>query len=234
MAEMSRRTFLQLAAGGTAALAAGVATKKYDRYIPYVLAPKDSRPGVFNVYPMTRRECPAGWGMHAVHSNGRVLICEGNPDGPINHGALCPRGNSAVQGLYDPDRLTKVRRFHQPSGFEESTWPEALEDIGRRLAGARGRVAIVSDVQTGALAELMQTFLASFDSDRLVLFEPFNYEALREAHGAIFGLPVIPHYRLDRCDYVLSFGADFLEGWLSPVEFARAYGQMRTRDGQCR
>ena len=30
---------------------------------------------------------------------------EGNPEHPLNRGALCARGQSALQGLYNPDRL---------------------------------------------------------------------------------------------------------------------------------
>ena len=31
----------------------------------------------------------------------------------------------------------------------------------------------------------------------------------------------VPEYRLETCAFVLSLSADFLESWISPVEFAR-------------
>ena len=44
---------------------------------------------------------------------GRVIKLEGNPLDPISQGAICARGQAALQGLYNPDRLGKplfVRR----------------------------------------------------------------------------------------------------------------------------
>ena len=58
-----------------------------------------------------------------------------------------------------------------------------------------GKVAVLSDLQTGALAEVMERFAAAFGSPRVLFYEPFNYEPLRAAHDALFGLPVIPDLR---------------------------------------
>ena len=43
---------------------------------------------------------------------GRVIKLEGNPVDPISQGAICARGQAALQGLYNPDRLgePKTRR----------------------------------------------------------------------------------------------------------------------------
>ena len=47
---------------------------------------------------------------------GRVIKLEGNPVDPISQGAICARGQAALQGLYNPDRLgkpnTRARRRH--------------------------------------------------------------------------------------------------------------------------
>ena len=37
---------------------------------------------------------------------GRVIKLEGNPAHPINAGKLCMRGQAALQGVYNPDRIT--------------------------------------------------------------------------------------------------------------------------------
>ncbi len=213
------------------ALAVGVGTKDYTHLVAPTHFSQDNRPEVPNTYVTTCRECPAGCGMHVTHANGRVIKCEGNPQWPINAGALCPRGQSALQGLYDPQRLTQVRRYTQPEGpakAETLGWAKAMAEIGLVLKSVKGRVTVISGLETGALAEVMQAFLAAFNSDRLVFHEAFNYQPLREAHQQLFGQPVVPHYRLEECECVISFGADFLESWLSPVEFGRAYGRMRS------
>lgn len=70
---------------------------------------------------------------------------------------------------------------------------------------------MLSSLQTGALAEVMKSFTRAFGSERLLLYEPFNYEPLKAAHQQLFSLPLIPSYRLDSCDFIISCGADFLD-----------------------
>ena len=50
--------------------------------------------------------CPSGCGMVARVVDGRAIKLEGNPIHPINTGALCPKGQAALELLYNPDRLT--------------------------------------------------------------------------------------------------------------------------------
>ena len=58
---------------------------------------------------------------------------------------------------------------------------------------------------------------------------PFAFESLKYAHKQVYGSPYLPGYRLDRADLLISFGADFLETWLSPVEYARKFKAMHAR-----
>ena len=44
----------------------------------------------------------------------------------------------------------------------------------------------------------------------------------------LFGRRDLPVYRIDQAEVLISFGADFLETWQSPVELARQYSQFRT------
>jgi len=229
--EMSRHSFLQLAAGGGAALAAGLGGKAVNKLIPYLNPPEGIQPGEWTLYATTCRECPAGCGMHVRCTGGRPIKCEGNPDHPVNRGGLCARGQSAVQGLYDPDRVKQPLRYTPDGGYRPASWQEAFEDITEGLRFF-GRIDVISDVQTGALAEVMESFAAAFGTGPPISYEAFSYEPLRAAHETLFGRPVVPDYRLDRCDFILSFGADFLETWISPVQFARQFAQVHSwRDG---
>jgi molybdopterin-containing oxidoreductase family iron-sulfur binding subunit len=227
MPKMSRREFLLLAAGASVAAAAERGQKSADKLIPYIVPPGEIRPGTWATYATTCRECPAGCGMHMRVTEGRPIKAEGNPDHPVNRGGLCARGHSCVQGLYDPDRLQGV--LHRG---EKSSWEAAIPDIASRLR-AGGKVTVMSDLQAGALAEVMERFAAAFGSLQPVFYEPFSYEPLRGAHDALFGLPVIPTYDLESCEFIISFGADFLETWVSPVQYARQFAEMRSlRDGK--
>ncbi|TMQ69671.1 MAG: twin-arginine translocation signal domain-containing protein, partial [Candidatus Eisenbacteria bacterium] len=100
-----RRDFLKLLGLGVAATAAGCGKPPADKLIPYLVAPNDVIPGVPYWYATTCRECESGCGVLAKQREGRVIKLEGNPNHPVNHGGLCARGQAALQGLYDPDRV---------------------------------------------------------------------------------------------------------------------------------
>ncbi len=231
---ISRRTFMKVAAISGATLAADSGVKHVDKLVPYVTPPERMSPVIWHTIATTCRECPAGCGMHVRHTNGRIIKTEGNPDHPVNRGGLCARGQSALQGVYDPDRVGAVHSRDRKTGaFREQSWQQAVAAIGERLQKAGGRVAVMSRLETGTLAEIMTAFGAAFGSDRVLFHEAFNYDALRRAHGILLGQPVIPYYRLDEAEYVLSFSGDFLESWVSNVQFARQYADMHElKDGR--
>ncbi len=108
MPGVKRRDFLKvLGASGAALAATGCLPEKVGKLIPYVQSPDETVPGVSTYYASTCRECAAGCGIIAETRDGRVTKLEGNPEHPLNRGALCARGQSALQGLYNPDRLPR-------------------------------------------------------------------------------------------------------------------------------
>ena len=230
MEEISRRAFLLLTASAGISLASRPGKKFVDKLIPYVIPMQDATPGVRTFYSTTCRECPAGCGMRACQIDGRIIKAEGNPSHPVNGGVPRP---ILVQGHYDPDRLRNVSRKTASSGMAPSDWRTAVEEVGELLGKRRGKIVLISDLQTGSLAELMERFADAFGSRKPAFYEPFNYEPLREAHATLFGFPAIPDYRLDVCRLIVSFTADFLESWISPVQFASRFAEMHSlRDGQ--
>ena len=62
---------------------------------------------------------------------------------------------------------------------------------------------------------------------RRLRYEAFAYEPLRAAHEIAFERAAVPYHDFGRADLIVSFGADFLETWLSTVSHARAYADAR-------
>lgn len=215
MPEINRRTFLGMAAAG-GALAAG----RHARLVPWVVPPEHARPGDVLTLATTCRECPAGCGVHATHHDGRVTKLEGNPAHPISRGALCPRGQAAVQGLYAPERLAVPRLEGQ-----DASWTAALAPVVAHLQ-ARRPVVVISGLETGALAEVLAAFAGAFGGGAPLWYEAFDHGSTRRAWGALTGRSVIPDLRLDRSDFMLSLGTDFLGGWVSDVKYARRFAAM--------
>jgi len=194
-----------------------------EKLIPYVHPPKYPKPGEWAFFATTCRECPAGCGMLMYHRDGRVTKAEGNPLHPINRGKLCIRGQSSVQGQYDPERLRQVQIKAEDGTFRESSWEEAMISIRQSLQGNK-KAAVISDLQTGSLARAMKDFTFRHGRQEPLMYEAFNYESIRKANQELYGQDLIPRYQVKNSDLIISFSADFLETWLSPVEYARAFG----------
>jgi anaerobic selenocysteine-containing dehydrogenase/Fe-S-cluster-containing dehydrogenase component len=221
--QMKRRRFLQVA--GVAGVAAGCSSEA-EKWVPVLVPNEELVPGIPTYYASTCRECPAGCGILVKTRESRVIKIEGNPEHPVNRGRLCARGQSALQGLYDPDRVTQPMK-RTGGAWQPMTWDAALTEIGQALATAAAaganRVGLVTGAQNGVVDGLYDRFLAAFRSNRRLRYEAFGMEPLREATRLVFGAAGVPRYDFGAAQYVLSFGADFLETWLSPTEFARGF-----------
>ena len=232
---MERRHFLKVAGlGATAALADGCSSKSTTNLIPYLVAADDVVPGVPAYYATTCGGCPAGCGLIAKTIDGRVIKAEGNPRHPIGAGRLCARGQASVQSLYDPDRFRGPSIRTSNAEWQSLTWDEAQALLAGKLREVRergrgGAVAWLGALQTGSMERLTRDWLAAIGSERRLFYEPFDYAALRRAAELTVGRRAIPAYDFDRANFVLSFGAEFLESWLSPVEFAGAFTRLRQR-----
>ncbi len=226
---MDRRTFLKVTGIGSVAFAAGCGSESADTLYTLVNAPDDMVTGEATWYASTCRECPAGCGIIAKNREGRVIKLEGNPHHPVNRGRLCMRGQAALQSLYNPDRLK------QPLLKDGENWRtisfEQARTLIRKKTGAAAlagpnRVRMLTEVVGDSLQGLFTRSLARWQSSGPVVYEPFAYESLKAAHQQLFGLPILPAYHLQKADFILGFGADFLETWLSPVEYARKFKAM--------
>ena len=76
---------------------------------------------------------------------------------------------------------------------------------------------------------LVSQFIANLGGTRVV-FDPLYDTALREATRVAFGVDGLPEYDLENAGLVVSFGADFLETWGSPVAMGRQFAEMHGVD----
>ncbi|MGD8995402.1 MAG: 4Fe-4S dicluster domain-containing protein [Syntrophobacterales bacterium] len=232
---MDRRTFLKIAGVSGLSFAASCTSQPEKTLYTLVQAPDDMVTGKATWYASTCRECPAGCGVLAKNREGRTIKVEGNPLHPINRGRLCMRGQAALQGIYNPDRI-KTPLLKEAGTWRPVTFAEAEAILQAKAEAAmrngQGRVRMLTEVVGESFLNLARESLRNWDSEGPVIFEPFGYEALKEANSQVFGLDGLPSYKIDEADFLVSFGADFLETWLSPIEYARKFKDMHALRGQ--
>ena len=82
--------------------------------------------------------CAVGCGLNVYVKDGRVIDIEGNPESPINHGTLCPKGAATFQYTVNPNRLTQVlHRAPFSDHWEVKSLDWAMEQIAQRIKQTR-------------------------------------------------------------------------------------------------
>jgi anaerobic selenocysteine-containing dehydrogenase len=243
---MDRRNFFKIVSTVSAGVATSACGSKTNQLIPLLVSDKEIVPGEEQWHPAVCTECGAGCGTLArVMAGERVverggkqfrqrIACvkkiEGNPDDPVSGGRLCARGHAALQGIYNPDRLRGPMMRTGERGdaqFKEVSWDEALAAVAGKLAKAQGRILCLSRPEISARSQALAVFLTALGAPpaETASFDSFALE--QKAAEMVLGWNALPVYEIASAHYVLSIGADFLGGWVSPVYYARQFGQMR-------
>jgi anaerobic selenocysteine-containing dehydrogenase/Fe-S-cluster-containing dehydrogenase component len=222
---MDRRGFFRIVGASGAAMAAAGCGKTTETLLPFVIPPEHIVPGAATWFATVCRECPAGCGVLAKSREGRIVKLEGNPDHPVNHGALCARGQASLLSAYDPDRIPgpRVREGDVWRALSVADAQKLLVDkVTAARQGGAGRVAMITQLETGSLGRLADEWLKAVGGRPRIAYETFAHEDLRAASQAVFGVDAIPYHAFEDARTILSLGADFLETWLSPVGYAGA------------
>ena len=235
--EISRRDFLKLASVGAATTAVLTGCGPASRYVtrePYTKMPEYNYNGLSTYYATTCRECSAGCGLVVRTMQGRALKVEGNKDNPVNLGKTCARGQATLHGLYNPDRATDPlqRKRRGASEAAKLDWDAAIKVASDALNNnAPGEIAFLMGMAPDHLLDLvtdLTTAIGAPDPIRYGALGMFEARAtLVQATKSLFGQDALPFFDIGGADLVFSFGANFLETWLSPVAQTRAFAKLR-------
>jgi formate dehydrogenase major subunit len=138
--ELSRRTFIK------GALTGGAVTTAFGFDVRPAMA--QARELKITRTTETRSICPycavaCGVIIHTLGDKARnvvptVVHVEGDPDSPINRGALCPKGVTLRQFIVNETRLTRpLYRAPGTGEWKAIPWDEAIDRMARLIKGAR-------------------------------------------------------------------------------------------------
>jgi molybdopterin-containing oxidoreductase family iron-sulfur binding subunit len=230
---VKRRNFLKvLGATSAATTLVGCDSDGIQRLIPYVVSPDQTVPGVSTYYASVCRECAAACGVVAETRDGRTTKLEGNPEHPVNKGALCARGQSAVQGLYNPDRI-RTPLVRQNGALVATTWDKALATLGQKLGEARSKgdaakAVFINQHETGSFPGFLDGWLAGYGMPAHLSYDAEADLPAIAAHKQVYGA-AWPKFDFDKASLIVSFGADFLETWGMPVPQQLAWADARAK-----
>lgn len=184
--------------------------------------------------------CDGGCGIQArlVNKN-RAILLQGNPTNPINAGGICPLGAAGLQFLYASYRVAQpmkqTKKRGDVGGLQYISWDEAITMLSTKLAqlkseGKARTVAGITGQRRSSMDDLWQQFFAGYGSPNFFRM-PSQADSLELAARVTLGREVPFAFALESASYVLSFGANLIEGWGAPGRMQAAYGLWRREDG---
>ncbi|MFN3712789.1 MAG: molybdopterin-dependent oxidoreductase [Alcanivoracaceae bacterium] len=246
-----RRRFLQVS-GATGALAGSGLTLK-------MLTPPqaeareniDARPWGSTDTQITKNvchQCPARCGIDVYTTNCRVHGIYGTIDHPISNGRLCPKGHLGTYLLYDPDRFKGPMRRTNPKkgrdvdpGFVPISWDDALDIVAKRLNDLRKRdesyrFALLYGRGWGASdAGLQGDFGKLYGSPNVAIgHSSICSDGSMIAKEMTDGNQSYNAYDYDNTNYILNFGAGFLEAFRPYNNNMQVWGRIRTKSPKTR
>ncbi len=111
------------------------------------------------------------------------------------------------------------------------TWEKADSEIIQKLKDIQargGKIVLLSSTVISPSAEsIIAEFQKAYPSTLHVTYDTASCSSMLQANDRTFGVKAIPTYRFDKADLIVSFDADFLGTWISPVEFTEQYASGR-------
>jgi MoCo/4Fe-4S cofactor protein with predicted Tat translocation signal len=219
MTKTPRRDFLKALGFGVGAVTLAACQKvPVHKSIPYLIKPEEVTPGVPNFYTSSYN----GQAILVKTREGRPIKIEGNPDDLIGHGAIDAAGQTSVLDLYD------VSRLQNPIlNKDESSWEMVdgfvTKELAAIAAGGKKIRIVSSTIYSPSTQAVIAAFTTKYPTTKLINYDPISYTGIIQANQNSFGKAVLPHYHFEKADVIVSFGADFLGTWISPVEYMRQW-----------
>ncbi len=225
-AASNRRDFLKMMGFGVAAVSLAACEAPIRKALPYVEKPVDVDPGVPNYYASTYMQGGDYCSIVVKTREGRPIKIQGNKLSGISKGGVNAQVEASVLTMYDNERLRTPKK-----GDAAVTWDMLDEEVTKQLnsvAARGGNIRIVSNtVLSPTTKKVIADFSAKFPSTEHVQYDPISAHGLLEANQQSFGMRAVPSYDFSKADVIVSFGADFLGTWISPVEYTKQYSQTR-------
>ena len=187
--QFSRRGFIKLGAGATAALAfSGLGVS----LTPVTAAAQDAKLKWTKQTTSVCCYCAVGCGLLVSTSAeghpdgpGKAINVEGNPDHPINEGSLCAKGASTFHLASNKDRPKKpLYRAPGATEWKEVEWEWAMEEIAKRVKESRDK-SFTEKNDKGQLVNRTEA-MASFGSAAMDNEECWAYQSILRSLGLVY------------------------------------------------
>ncbi|MFZ4862064.1 TAT-variant-translocated molybdopterin oxidoreductase [Sphingobacterium sp. Mn56C] len=219
-----RRDFLKALGFGLGAVTLAACNRTpVHKAVPYVIKPEEVTPGIPNFYASSFN----GQSILVRTREGRPISVEANPNAiGLNQGTDAITVASVLD-LYDMSKLQNPQ-----IGGKDVEWSKLDSTVIAALdkaAAAGKQITVVSNtVNSPSTLASIAKLTAKYPTTTHVQVDAISYSAIIEANKASFGKAVVPSYKFDNAQVVVSVAADFLGTWLAGEEHTQDY--IKNRD----
>ncbi|PSL05513.1 TAT-variant-translocated molybdopterin oxidoreductase [Cecembia rubra] len=218
----SRRDFLKVMGFSLAAASLAACEAPVRKAIPYVNKPVDINPSIPNYYASTFASGGDYASIVVKTREGRPIKIDGNELSPITKGGTNAIVEASVLSLYDKQRLSDPY-----INGEKSEWAALDAEVKSKLASAGSVKVITNTIISPSTEKALAEFSAAFGGAEVITYDPVSSYGITKAAEMTYGSAILPTYDFSKATVIVSFGADFLGTWISPIEFAKQYVQGR-------
>lgn len=218
----SRRDFLKVMGFSLAAASLAACEAPVRKAIPYVNKPVDINPSIPNYYASTFASGGDYASIVVKTREGRPIKIDGNALSPISQGGVSAIVEASVLSLYDKQRVAGPM-----INGEAAEWEAFDAEVKSKLAAA-GTVKIVTNtIISPSTEKALNEFAQAFGGAEVITYDALSSYGITKAAETTYGEAILPSYHFDKSSVIVSFGADFLGTWISPIEFAKQYSKTR-------
>lgn len=223
----SRRDFLKfLGFGVGAAVVAAGCEIPVRKAIPYVVRPEDIVPGLATYYASSFVHSGDYCAVLVKTREGRPIKIEGNEASEVTFGGTSARAQAEVLNLYNTNR-NKGPLKKDGDQFKTINWKDLDAEVIKALKNGGG-IRVISYSNMSPTAKKLHTeFESTYPGAKFVYYDPVSYAAVLRANEMTLGQRSLPDYKFEEADIIVSFNADFLGTWGSPVEHAHRFMKNR-------
>ncbi len=146
--------------------------------------------------------CEGGCGIFLHLQDGEITKIEGDPNAPINKGAICPKGLASLELLYHPNRVKHPLRRTGKRGegkWQQITWDEALSTIAAEMNKAKDNygpesVLFLRGSAKGLQDRVLTRLTNAFGSSNITSMGYLCFLAKKNAFDITFGSFLLPDY----------------------------------------
>ena len=221
-----RRDFLKALGFGLGAVSlAACQTAPVHKSIPYLIKPEEVTPGVPNYYVSSYN----GQSILVKTREGRPIKIEGNAAGLYGNHGTDATTQASVLDLYDVSKLKEPKLNNANTSWDKLDAFVRGELNKVQASGKKIRI-ISSSVSSPSSKSVIAEFIAKYPNAAHIQVDPVSYTGIIQANANSFGKAVLPRYRFDRADVIVSFSADFLGTWIAGEEFTKQYVSNRNSE----